>query len=60
MQCPGKLLFFEFPDAKGIVESMRAFDQSTGIIVSMNEFRKDVIDRMDVLFIPIWFFLLVL
>ena len=47
-------------DAKGIVEFMRAFDQSTGIIVSMDEFRKDVIDGRDVLFIPIWFFLLVL
>ncbi len=39
---------------------MHAFDQSTGIIVTWIEFRKDVIDGRDVLFIPLWLFLLVL
>ncbi|MEA1868740.1 MAG: DUF4143 domain-containing protein, partial [Euryarchaeota archaeon] len=47
-------------DARGLVEFMHVFDQSTGILVTTDEFGKDVIDGRDVLFIPIWLFLLVL
>ncbi|MEA3282781.1 MAG: hypothetical protein U9Q68_09575 [Euryarchaeota archaeon] len=36
-------------DAKDSVEFMRAFDQSTGIIASTNEFRKDMMDGRAVL-----------
>ncbi len=47
-------------DARGLVEFMHVFDQGTGIIITTDEFGKDVIDGRDVLFIPIWLFLLVL
>jgi predicted AAA+ superfamily ATPase len=47
-------------DARGLVEFMHVFDQSIGILVTTDEFGKDVIDGRDVLFIPIWLFLLVL
>ncbi len=47
-------------DARGLVEFMQVFDQNTGILVTTDEFRKDMIDGRDVLFIPIWLFLLVL
>ena len=47
-------------DAKGLLEFMRTFDRSTGIIVTMNKFGKEEIDGRNIFFIPIWFFLLVL
>ncbi|MEA1906711.1 MAG: ATP-binding protein, partial [Euryarchaeota archaeon] len=47
-------------DAKGLLEFMCTFDLSTGIMVTMNKFGKEEIRGRDVLFIPIWFFLLVL
>jgi predicted AAA+ superfamily ATPase len=47
-------------DAIRLVEFMHVFDQSAGILVTTDEFGKDVIDGRDVLFIPIWLFLLVL
>lgn len=47
-------------DARGVVEFMHVFDQSVGILVTTDEFGKDVIGGRDVLCIPIWLFLLVM
>jgi predicted AAA+ superfamily ATPase len=46
-------------DTKGLIEFMRAFDLNLGLIVTKDIFKQEIIADKEIIFIPLWLFLLI-
>jgi hypothetical protein len=47
-------------DIKGVIEFIKKFDAKKGIIVTEDTFKKEIIENMEIWFIPVWVYLLIL
>lgn len=46
-------------DIKGLIEFIKKFDVKKGIVVTKDTFKKEIIENTEILFIPVWLFLLI-